>query len=693
MGKTIFSNSKVLLSIIALVALPSTHSQAANSAGGECVDIPPGTSPLDAIPADACAQYSSPNGMAPYLVGIGMDANCKAGQIRYACSTSDFVFRTNGGSAVGSNSALDRRDLAGALERLDQTAAGETVFIDRSTNRLYVGAGCASLGNFKCRELLVSRPDGSTGNATEQDLAAAAKYKAPGESRSKSDFVGRDELKQPESSAYVAKKADGSADGSTGGAAGSNSGGTNSASTKVVGKTTRNDEHDSRDKLGLDPNCEVSSGLGDNYSCKKTRDLVDNSKIVNQLGQTAGAIGVGVQGAAAQQSAFSAGTQSAALEGAAKTQKFGAGAQALGGAVNVVMGAMQMRAGSRHKGNEADFTRSIKEESYKLNGSTVVSTRGDNSAGGRILSQYEVGQDFVQPNASDPKYANNKAQYDEDLKAYRTAVAKKAGGYAKKGAIEQSTVRGEANQGAFLSMVTGAQQLGNAALGYMSAKQMEEAARKLKEAEGKTTGSPIAPPGMDSFPGGDSASGATTITGDGSNPDQSSALADAGITSGNGADDLGEGFDPRGNAGGPTAAGPAPGAFKEGGGGGGAGGGPAGGVGSATTSAAQGGSQDDPQPRLAHQGAAVGFESGRGGGYAGGGGGGNGGGGSDLSSLLAQFLPKKEEEDKPKNGILDFGGRGPAGEQPLSLLDRNTNIFQRIHETYGEKTRTGRVGL
>ena len=67
--------------------------------------------------------------------------------------------------------------------------------------------------------------------------------------------------------------------------------------------------------------------------------------------------------------------------------------------------------------------------------------------------------------------------------------------------------------------------------------------------------------------------------------------------------------------------------------------------------------------------------------------------GPDLSGLLAQFLPKKEEE-KNGNGILDFGGnRGLASEGPISLLDRNANIFDRIHETYQDKNRRGRVGL
>jgi hypothetical protein len=59
--------------------------------------------------------------------------------------------------------------------------------------------------------------------------------------------------------------------------------------------------------------------------------------------------------------------------------------------------------------------------------------------------------------------------------------------------------------------------------------------------------------------------------------------------------------------------------------------------------------------------------------------------GIDLNGLLAQFLPKSEEDLGSKNGILDavgFGGaRNIANEEPASLLDKNADLFQRIHDT------------
>jgi hypothetical protein len=106
--------------------------------------------------------------------------------------------------------------------------------------------------------------------------------------------------------------------------------------------------------------------------------------------------------------------------------------------------------------------------------------------------------------------------------------------------------------------------------------------------------------------------------------------------------------------------------------------------------AAATGDTGDGQPKMADTRGAGNYEGG--GALAGvGGGGGGGAKDPDLSGLLAQFLPKKDE-DKPTNGIMDFGGRGPAGDGPVSLLDKNVNIFERIHQTYQDKNRRGKVG-
>jgi hypothetical protein len=91
------------------------------------------------------------------------------------------------------------------------------------------------------------------------------------------------------------------------------------------------------------------------------------------------------------------------------------------------------------------------------------------------------------------------------------------------------------------------------------------------------------------------------------------------------------------------------------------------------------------------------YETGGFGRMAGGPGGGAGGGGGaigpDLSAMMEKFLGKKGEDGRGQ-GILDFGqGNARPGQQPYSLLDRNANIFERIHQTYQDRNRRGVIGL
>jgi hypothetical protein len=110
-------------------------------------------------------------------------------------------------------------------------------------------------------------------------------------------------------------------------------------------------------------------------------------------------------------------------------------------------------------------------------------------------------------------------------------------------------------------------------------------------------------------------------------------------------------------------------------------------------------SNEDPQSKymdLRNRGGGR-YETGGVGRMSGGGGmGGRGGGGGigpDLSAMMEKFLGKKGEEGRGQ-GILDFGqGNGRAGEQPYSLLDRNANLFERIHQTYQDRSRRGIIGL
>jgi len=140
--------------------------------------------------------------------------------------------------------------------------------------------------------------------------------------------------------------------------------------------------------------------------------------------------------------------------------------------------------------------------------------------------------------------------------------------------------------------------------------------------------------------------------------------------------------------------GPDPGAFSPGDAGGKGGSSGVGGVDGASTSAATADKGADPDA------AQYADMSGRGAGYgsgstfaAGGGRKGKAGGnnGIDLNSILGQLLPGKGGDEK-KDSILDYGGRGPAGGAD-SFLDRNVNIFDRIHDAYQDRGRKGVVGF
>jgi hypothetical protein len=266
----------------------------------------------------------------------------------------------------------------------------------------------------------------------------------------------------------------------------------------------------------------------------------------------------------------------------------------------------------------------------------------------------------------------------------------------RKGANEQGAMASQAMAGAMTSLITGAVQTTQAIFNLKGAKQLEEAARKLDKLANQAPPvpifTPLAPanlqPGDALAPGGGQSLNPGTGNGQASTDDETQ---DGPTDFGNLGDPTGreqENNPDPGPTGGEFVAGAPPG-------GGGGNGGGFGGVGGASTSPSSGGDSEAPQAKMADSGSRSSYE-GNGGtfGAAAGGGGVGADRGPDLSGLLAQFLPKAEDAQGNK-GItnMDFGSRGLASEAPISLLDRTANIFDRIHETYQEKNRRGRVGL
>jgi hypothetical protein len=279
-------------------------------------------------------------------------------------------------------------------------------------------------------------------------------------------------------------------------------------------------------------------------------------------------------------------------------------------------------------------------------------------------------------------------QRESELKAKFGSVSSKMSKIGGNAVAEQKAVSGAALASGMQSLVTGLTQTINGGFNLKGASQLEQAANTLDKIANQvptTSFTPLAPGAV--TPSDALAPGSGTAL----NPSTTTAAADTAVDAPTGG--FGDLAPPSGSAPDTTPTGaPSPDAFVAGGTPGAPGGGSGGGgIGGASTSPAQA-DQGEPQAQLASQG--------RGGDYGGGGGSfgapGGGGGvgadrGPDLSGLLAQFLPQKKDEEARGNGILDYGGRQPASEAPISLLDRSANIFERIHETYQDKNRRGRI--
>jgi hypothetical protein len=265
------------------------------------------------------------------------------------------------------------------------------------------------------------------------------------------------------------------------------------------------------------------------------------------------------------------------------------------------------------------------------------------------------------------------AQGTARLEKMRNVVSSIQNETVKEQQVEASKANGAGTQ----TLVLGAGQLFQGVMEMRGAAQIQAAAN--------SAGASITAPGSDPFaaPSNSPISGAITGA---ATADPATAAADN--AAGTPPTGLGTGFNnaplagPSGN--------PSPAAFVASAPPANSGGAAGGGGGPTTTSAATGDNSDQTPKQL------VGDSARYDGGTYGSAGGGKGTGGvdkgPDLSGLLAQFLPKKEEEFG--NKTLEFaGGRSPASDEPVSLLDRNTNIFERIHEAYQEKNRRGTIGV
>lgn len=429
--------------------------------------------------------------------------------------------------------------------------------------------------------------------------------------------------------------------------------------------------------------CSISGALGAKPRCRTTQIAVDAAKITNQATQVGGSLVVGVSAQSNVQAAAQEGTLSASYEAAAASADKAAKVQTVVGGVNSILGGYQQYRAIQHNRAAGQIQRD--QAGKKIEEKMLTS--GD--------AQFQSFQEGVQRYDAAIADAARLGQPTATLiEAKNQYVSKSTNAAATAGIKEQKSQGSDAQMGAFTSMVEGVKQFMGAKTNRDYAKTMRNAAKTLKEVE-----NPGQVPGFDPFPlpssGPYNPSLPNVGNGDTSPISAEDGLADSG--------DVGEEGSPLGipapdisGGDGGLAAGPAPG--MPGGGAGGmpmnqgmGGGMPMGGGGGGY---APEGNTEAGEPVAAGNSTAP-YSPG-GGTYSSGGGRGGGGASGDVGmpgfkDLLAQFLPGAEQGG-PQNSILDYGAGGRGLASTGSLLDRNADLFQRIHETYQQKHKAGNIG-
>ncbi len=452
----------------------------------------------------------------------------------------------------------------------------------------------------------------------------------------------------------------------------------------------------------------MGARINDKYACSGTKTLISGAQVANIAAQAVGSAAVQYQGSAATQKAAQAGTQSAAMESAADLQANSAKLQMGTGAMNLALGLIQYQKGAQHEKNAGEISRGTargNSDGYTYNNGNTNNAVTATGVAGDTVQNYEMNAEYRSKIAEinqlegriaslpAPQQAAAREQVNQLKDTLKQRMAQDVQGIGRQAKSEQNIVAGRAKDGSFISIISGAQQ---AAMGYFNKKaadEMREAAQKLKTAEA------YRPPAVDSqlpqfnpYLTPNQAQTARQLQGLKSGnvtPTTSTAEADDSKDDAPPGLSLGQPNNPNpfnDNIGSGPSPGPMVPIANQGGGPSGGGNAPGG------STSPDKGEEEKRAQQIANRSASDSYNNG--GAYAPGAMN-NGGGptqGPDLSKLLAQFLPK-EGDDKLKNGILDFGGgRGPAGDAPFSVLDKNADIFKRIHETYQEKQTHGNVG-
>jgi hypothetical protein len=409
--------------------------------------------------------------------------------------------------------------------------------------------------------------------------------------------------------------------------------------------------------------------------CGVTYTQIENAERMKRLGETTAAGSVQLRGQQGVSRAVESGKQSTVFRESAATMD-------LAGRQSAALGLMRTLTGSKlsKKSNAHHALGKNLEANHALLTEELQKSQAD-------LETAETLAKGLHPrnNPNNPNAVRQHAEAMKRVKAIKVNMARiKNDIKLYEGASgEQYKVSGEAAVAAGRETDEGLFQLLSGVSAMNAARQQRDEAKKLEQADKNGN---VKPPGFDPFTADSSPNRqAATISGArGAQAGQNGGATDA--------DDDDAPLAPPALPGEPdltpTAEMKIPQPRQEGAGQpvmGGAGGALSG----AATQASQGGAEGEGQPTYADAKADAMYASG------GGSGRGRGGDdkGPDLSGLLAQFLPQAQEE-QPTNGILDFGGgREPASEGlDGSLLGSDADLFKRVHETYQDQARKGRIG-
>ncbi len=513
-----------------------------------------------------------------------------------------------------------------------------------------------------------------------------------------------------------------------------------SSNTGNTLKSPQREETYSHYGKGTGDMCSYSDKIDHKYGCDTTYNTVQMANMSNMLSMTAGSMATATLGQSAQSSAIQQGTQVAALNAAADMQKNTASMQLGLGAMNTALSVYQLYKGNQHANSGRDIENAtsntgalrvqkvmtcspsepdcnnatqtkIETESQLTShreAGMVYSSAATGSVQDLVIKKYrlnaESGYNFTAVTAENPdfskkpltpqEYQQQKQIYDAQVNqrnheadSAKRSIASSMQEIGQTALSEQRQASAKAFTGGMMSLMFGSQQLLSGGMSMVNANRLKAAAAALKNTSNNPSISFTPPTNTDLSGGSNAALSPNTITGSGVDPNANTANDQAEIPS-DAPPDLGKGFNPLPmNSGVPG--GPAAGKFNEGNPqGGGGGGGPA--MGSSSGTAPDKTPNEEAQPKLAPN-EKVAYESG--GTFTGNGGGGKGAdGGPDLSGLLAKFLPKKEDAESPRNSILQFGKDAPSdGSGNFPALDRNTNIFERIHQTYQDKNSHGSI--